>query len=421
LAGKVSGSIRAITDAGYNLDFFDDPFLSMRGRVEGNSLAFGASHYRVVVLPSVERIPLATLKVLEQFARGGGILIGTGRLPDRAPGYLATDKDTASVQDIVEHLFKGPNAPAVFIEDQSQLGAALAKGLAPDVAIAPAAPDIGFVHRHTDGGEIYFVANTGNQPRRVQASFRITGLHPEFWDPMTGLIRPAGVAASSADATTLELDLAPYASTIVAFVSRTLPAPRAVPPIASIPQPLDLSTGWTVRFGAGGTPVAMDQLKSWSELPDEKNFSGVATYEKTVSVDPGMIQDGLGLSFDFGSPTPLASEGRSQGYYAALTGPVREAAVLYLNGERIGSVWSPPYSLDVTGRLKAGENTIRIEVANLAINYMAGIKLPNYDYAGVTQRYGNRFQPQNLEAIQVLPAGLLGPVRLIAAPNSASP
>ena len=114
----------------------------------------------------------------------------------------------------------------------------------------------------------------------------------------------------------------------------------------------------------------MDQLKSWSELPDEKNFSGVATYEKTVSVDPGMIQDGLGLSFDFGSPTPLASEGRSQGYYAALTGPVREAAVLYPNGERIGSVWSPPYSLDVTGRLKAGENTIRIEVANLAINYM---------------------------------------------------
>jgi len=68
----------------------------------------------------------------------------------------------------------------------------------------------------------------------------------------------------------------------------------------------------------------------------------------------------------------------------------------------------------VTGQLKAGANKVRIEVANLAMNYMASIKLPNYNYAGVTQTYGNRFQPQNLDAVQVLPSGLLGPIRLVA-------
>jgi hypothetical protein len=77
-------------------------------------------------------------------------------------------------------------------------------------------------------------------------------------------------------------------------------------------------------------------------------------------------------------------------------------------------VWAPPYSLDATGKLKAGENKIRIEVANLAVNYMAGIKLPNYDYEGVTRQFGNRFQPQNLNLIRPLPSGLLGPVRLVA-------
>ncbi len=71
--------------------------------------------------------------------------------------------------------------------------------------------------------------------------------------------------------------------------------------------------------------------------------------------------------------------------------------------------------MDVTGKLKPGENQVRIEVANLAVNYMAGIKLPNYDYEGLVQKYGNRFQPQNLDLIEPLPSGLLGPVRLVAA------
>ena len=93
--------------------------------------------------------------------------------------------------------------------------------------------------------------------------------------------------------------------------------------------------------------------------------------------------------------------------------PVREAAILYINSQRAGSLWCPPYSIDVTGKLKAGENQIRIEVANLAVNYMASIKLPNYDYEGVTRQFGNRFQPQNLNLIQPLPSGLLGPVSLV--------
>jgi hypothetical protein len=93
---------------------------------------------------------------------------------------------------------------------------------------------------------------------------------------------------------------------------------------------------------------------------------------------------------------------------------VREAAVLYVNERRAGSAWAPPYSIEIRGLLRAGQNRIRIEVANLAMNYMASIKLPNYDYAGVTKEYGDRFQPQNLELVQVLPSGLLGPIRLVA-------
>jgi len=415
LGPKVGGSVKAITDAGYNLDFFDDQLLAMRGKVAGNTLAFGDVHYRAVVLPGVERIPAATMKKLEQFARAGGIVIAIGRLPDLAPGYKTPEADTKTVRDIAQRLFKDANAPGIFIQDESQLGAALAKRLPPDVAISPAAPEIGAVHRHTDDGEIYFIANTSNEPQSVQAAFRVTGMQPEIWNPMNGGVSPATITAQSAGATTIQLDLAPYASTIVTFTKRSLPAPEKVVWQGEVPQPVDLSAGWTVRFGTNSAPVTMDTLASWTTIPDKINFSGVATYEKTVAVAPGMLQAGLSVSLDFGKGTIPQERGGGQGYHASLDGPIREAAVIYINDQRAGSVWCPPYSIDVTGKLKAGENKIRVEVANLAINYMAGIKLPNYDYEGVTRQFGNRFQPQNLNLIQPLPSGLLGPVRLVAA------
>lgn len=354
------------------------------------------------------------MKTLEQFADAGGILIASRHLPDLAPGYLTPESDTATVRDIVQRLFKGPNAPGIFIEDEGQLGAVLAKRLSPDVAFSSSATDIGEVHRHTDAGEIYFIANTSNQPKLVQAAFRVTGMKPEIWNPMNGNVSPAAITGKSADSTTVQLNLAPYDSTLVVFTKRDLPSPKKFVWQGEVPPPVDLSSGWTVHFGKDGAPVAMDTLASWTTLTNEINFSGVATYEKTINVAPEMLKDGLSVWFDFGQEKPTQEFGRAQGYRAELAAPVREAAILYINGERAGSVWCPPYSIDVTGKLKAGENQIRIEVANLAVNYMASIPLPNYDYEGLVRKYGNRFQPQDLNQIRPLPSGLLGPVRLVA-------
>jgi hypothetical protein len=69
--------------------------------------------------------------------------------------------------------------------------------------------------------------------------------------------------------------------------------------------------------------------------------------------------------------------------------------------------------LNVTKLLKRGENRIRIVVGNTAINYMAGHRLP--DYRLLNLRYGVRFEPQDMENLQPLPSGLLGPIRLVVA------
>jgi hypothetical protein len=95
---------------------------------------------------------------------------------------------------------------------------------------------------------------------------------------------------------------------------------------------------------------------------------------------------------------------------AWLESPVREAAVVYINSQRAGTVWRPPYEIDVTKLLQPGDNTLRVEVGNLAINELAGQSLP--DYRLLNLRYGVRFEPQDMENLKPLPSGMMGPIRI---------
>jgi hypothetical protein len=67
--------------------------------------------------------------------------------------------------------------------------------------------------------------------------------------------------------------------------------------------------------------------------------------------------------------------------------------------------------LDIAKFLKPGRNQLSIVVANTALNYMAGRKLP--DYKLLNLRYGERFQPQDMDKIQPIASGLTGSVKLI--------
>jgi hypothetical protein len=119
------------------------------------------------------------------------------------------------------------------------------------------------------------------------------------------------------------------------------------------------------------------------------------------------------LTFGEGKPVEAGAGRRSgSGMRAWFEGPVRDAALVFVNGKRAGSVWRPPYEVEVTGLLKPGDNTIRVLVYNLAINELAKGPLP--DYTALNAKYGERFQPQDMNNLQPLPSGLLGPVSLVA-------
>jgi len=94
---------------------------------------------------------------------------------------------------------------------------------------------------------------------------------------------------------------------------------------------------------------------------------------------------------------------------------VREAAEVYVNGQRVGVVWHPPYSIDLTSSLKPGKNELMIVVGNTAINSLAGQALP--DYRLLNARYGERFVPQGMENLQSLPSGLVRKLQLQISPR----
>ncbi|HUP03957.1 MAG TPA: glycosyl hydrolase [Bryobacteraceae bacterium] len=393
--------IPQILDSGYNFDFIDDEAIAKLG-----------VRYPVLILPAVERIPLATYRRIEEYAGHGGVVIATGRTPSLAPG-LADTAEAPAIREISRTLFA---KRAKVIPSESGLPGALHAALAPDVTKPP---EVGFVHRRigaagdSRGGDIYFLVNTSNHPVQATARFRVSESRAPAWidvadGRMTGFPRLPPSAAQSG----IQLDLAPYESRVLLFLEgrRTgrASAPPDTPPAR---EPIALDSGWRLTFPGAAPPIGLRRLVSWTELEGRNYYSGLATYEKTVSI-PNTLA-GLHAYLDFGEGAPAAAEGRrsGSGMRAMLESPVREAAVVQINGRRAGSVWHPPYRLEIGAFVHPGDNFLRITVANLAINQLARQSPPNY--LSLIQKYGNRFQDQDMDALQPLPSGLLGPVRLV--------
>jgi alpha-L-rhamnosidase len=394
--------VPAVLDAGFGFDFVDDEAL----RVKSGS-------YRAIVLPAVESLPIATLQRLEQFAERGGHVIATRRIPDLAPGFRSTEADHAAVRAGAERLFRATGAKGRLVDDErTQLGAELTRFMKPDVELSPSSADFGFVHRHTDAAEIYFLANTGNRPFRAAARVRLGQIGAEWWDPISGRVSAAVRRTTVGRGTTFDLDLEPYGSRVLVLSAQAQPKVPAPARAAAAAANVDISAGWKVTLGTARTPIVMDTLRSWTDDDATRFFSGVASYEREISIPAQMLAARTRIQLDLGEGQPIPPERLTNGMRAWFDPPVREAATVFVNGRRAGSLWAPPYAIAVTGLLHKGANTIRIDVANTAINYMAGRALP--DYRLLNLRYGVRFEPQDMDMVKPVPSGLTGPIRLVA-------
>ncbi|NYF80363.1 glycosyl hydrolase [Granulicella arctica] len=381
-----------ILNNGYSLDYIDPEAIEHQG-----------IHYPVLVLPHIDRLSPEVLTKITDYAAHGGKVIAIGATPSHAPGLMHNEEISQKVVTLSKQLFTGDNPRGHLIASDEDLGAALKTALSPDVELSANASEIGFIHRKLTDADLYFLVNTSNHDIHATAKFRSTWQSASSWNPMDG--SEAAIAISP-----VTLDLAPYESRVIVFSKSSTPTPPP-PHVAVSKLVVDLSHDWKLSIPQLHATHTLPTLLSWTEKDDTRFYSGEAIYTKDFDLTAAQLQ-GVTLAVDFGPGATIEPDPHQHGTRALLESPIREAAVVFVNGQRAGSIWHPPYTLDMTAQLHAGHNHLEIRVANLAINGLAGHTLP--DYRLLNLRYGQRFVPQDMDNLQPLPSGILGPVKLIA-------
>jgi hypothetical protein len=127
--------------------------------------------------------------------------------------------------------------------------------------------------------------------------------------------------------------------------------------VAPLPPPLEVRGRWKVRFAPGGgapESITLERLLSWSEHADPgvRYYSGTATYSATFDVPAGLLRPDRRLDLDLGR--------------------VEVMAAVRLNGRDLGTLWKPPYRVDVTTAVRPETKTLEVSVVNLWINRLIG-------------------------------------------------
>lgn len=374
-----SAILEGLIDGGYNFDLIDGDAILRRGL-----------RYNVLVLPRIERIAPEAYERIALFAAGGGIVVSVGPPPSQAPGLADAAARSRRVADLSAALFGGQISRAV-LTDEAGLIRTLNGLLPPDLIGAP--KGVGYVHRRLARGDLYFVANTTNAPVAASLTFGAGGRAGQAWSPVTAAMedfRPGDAVR-----------LAPFESRVFVFGPELPVTPRKA---ASSARVLPLAGGW--RLKVGEKEAALGAFGSWTDDPALRHYSGPGVYSRDIDLTAADLASPA-IVLDLGQGAPgVANERKGPGYYAQYDAPVRDAAEVFVNGQRGGAIWCAPFRLDLKPFLKAGRNHLEIRVYNTAINTLAG--RPPADYTALRAAYGDRFQPQNMSDLTPLPSGLIG-------------
>lgn len=380
------------TPTSYAYDFVGaDALLNLLEVENGFITTPSGMRYRILQLGGTSRMmTLPVLRKIAGLAEAGAIVIGSK--PIASPS-LADDK--AEFTALSDRLWANGRETRVgkgrVIESDDADDVLTSLGVAPDFAHSGVASGDGvlFLHRKIEGGDLYFLSNRTDSDGPVELRFGVAGQAPELWDAVSGRVSPLSYRVEGAE-TVILYDLAAYGSAFIVFRGEKAPAQRdVVSPGYS--EAARYAEGWSLSFVAGPTrPQSREPapLSDWSEDADPtlRYFSGTAAYRRTIDVEKAWLDAGRGLYLDLGR--------------------VGDIAEVRVNGEEIGTLWTAPYRLEVSGALRAGANDIEIRVTNLWVNRLIGDVQPGAEKVTFTA------MPTYEPTAPLRPSGLMGPVTL---------
>ena len=251
-----------------------------------------------------------------------------------------------------------------------------------------------WIHRRINSMDFYFITNQDRESKEVEVAFRITGKVPEIWDPATGEMNEAESWHIKDGRTTVRQHFDSAESLFFVFRKEAgkHEAGAATRKTFKV-EPLAVLDTWTLYFPPKlGAPdsIKMNDLASLSLhfVPGIKYFSGTVAYRNRFTL----------------------KELPQTGKIILNLGSVYNLAEVWINNEKLGVLWKPPFNIDITRVVRRGENDIRVDVTNTWKNRLIGdAGLPKQERIGWTLARETWFDP----ATQPEPAGLLGPLQLI--------
>jgi len=398
---------------GYDYDVVNSDVILNRMSVKNGKIVLpdGLS-YSLLVLPDQDDIPLDVLRKLEVMVKNGATVIG--KKPAEIPYLYNYSEDNRVLSGLGNRMWEGidgqgkkinPYGKGRVICGLSARDVLSADGIEPDFSHEPTSV-LDYIHRRSAETDIYFIRNKSSKPWSGTCSFRVKDKYPEVWDPATG--HQVSITASKVEEGKihLNLDLEPHASRFVVFTGdkRSIPSIRKK---SGIDKSVALTGSWRVTFPEGwGAPTVaqFDRLYSWTESDIEgiRYFSGTACYNKTIAIQEKDITEDTIIELHLGK--------------------VCDVAEVYLNGNSAGILWKPPYKLDISELVQAGEHELKIEIVNQWINRLTGDMLSdpgnrfcrtNQPYiTSDDQGYDNWIEDSD-ETYRLKASGLMGPVKLL--------
>src|SRR5205823_599532 len=130
------------------------------------------------------------------------------------------------------------------------------------------------IHRSYAGTEIYFVANTSHRPGIATCAFKVTGLQPELWDPVTVEMRDLPQYEEKDGKTIVPLKFADAQSFFIVFRKQAnakgATTQHNFPLLKEIAA---LNKPWQVQFdstwGGPSKPVTFSRLEDWTKRPEK--------------------------------------------------------------------------------------------------------------------------------------------------------
>ena len=353
-----------------------------KANVRNNKIVFpGGAAYRILVLPVVKTMtPKLLAKITELIAQGATIVGGPAT---QTPGLTDYPQSDASVKAEAIKVWGSLEPPSLqttrtFGKGKVIWGGDLETSLdflyphyeltAEILQTMNVAPDfesngpLRYTHRTSKDLDLYFVSNRSDKAVAVNAKFRNhNGRKPLLLNAVTGQVIDLNLPAVKTNTYAMNLNFEPYQSYFILFADDNTAG--IIPDRLFTKTVIDkvLTGPWQVNFDpkwGGPQSTVFDKLTDWSENTNTgiKYYSGIATYKKLFDAPAGFVKDAESV----------------KGTLLLDLGEVKNMARVKLNGKDLGVVWTAPWQVDIGAAVKAKDNVLEIEVANLWPNRLIG-------------------------------------------------